>query len=43
MIKLLGFFLILFLPASITAQKFGNEWINYNQQHLIMTVTTTGM
>ncbi|MDO1446827.1 C25 family cysteine peptidase [Rhodocytophaga aerolata] len=35
--------LILFTTATVVAQRFGNEWINYNQQYYKIPITQKGI
>lgn len=41
--KLFRFFLLFFMPFFSHAQPYGNEWINYNQQYLKISVTSNGV
>lgn len=37
------FFILIFIGQSVRAQVYGNEWINYSQQHFTFKITTTGV
>lgn len=44
MIKRLSILCVLIcLTASLAAQKYGNEWINYNQKHYRISIPKTGL
>ena len=41
--RLFILFTLIFITASLAAQQYGNEWINYGQKHYKISIPSTGL